>query len=279
MLVGAHVGRRGRVRLDDYRPHARSDGLSAAICGRSAAKRRKRRIENLMELVSAAREYESRDDEPRRSEDSSIGLSLLSEADEAEGAQEARVWLMSCTRPRVSSSRSSSSRGWRKGCSRMPGPSEDEDEVEEERRHLLRLHHPGARTADADRRVASPDLRRLPGHRAVAIPRRDPGASWSIGSNRCAPPRWQNTGYELRNPYARRTAVRSNTVREGEDRGYSYEHEDQSASGVRAGMRVRHRQFGVGHGRGRGGSGRRLQGDGAVRRRRHQEAAGAIRGP
>jgi DNA helicase-2/ATP-dependent DNA helicase PcrA len=52
------------------------------------------RIENLMELVSAAREYESRDDEP------SLGgfvdrLSLLSEADEAEGAKEARVWLMS----------------------------------------------------------------------------------------------------------------------------------------------------------------------------------------
>ena len=52
------------------------------------------RIENLMELVSAAGEYESRDAE------ASLGgfvdrLSLLSEVDEVEGSKEARVWLMS----------------------------------------------------------------------------------------------------------------------------------------------------------------------------------------
>jgi DNA helicase-2/ATP-dependent DNA helicase PcrA len=51
------------------------------------------RIENLMELVSAAREYETRDVE------ASLGgfvdrLSLLSEADEESGTREARVWLM-----------------------------------------------------------------------------------------------------------------------------------------------------------------------------------------
>src|SRR5436190_7390007 len=51
------------------------------------------RIENLMELVSAAREYETRDPE------ASIGgfidrLSLLSEADEESGTREAKVWLM-----------------------------------------------------------------------------------------------------------------------------------------------------------------------------------------
>src|SRR6185437_916553 len=51
------------------------------------------RIENLMELVSAAREYETR--EP----DASLGgyvdrLSLLSEADEESGSRDAKVWLM-----------------------------------------------------------------------------------------------------------------------------------------------------------------------------------------
>ena len=51
------------------------------------------RIENLMELVSAAREYEKRDPE------ASIGgfvdqLSLLSDVDEAQGAVDARTWLM-----------------------------------------------------------------------------------------------------------------------------------------------------------------------------------------
>ena len=48
------------------------------------------RVENLMELVSAAREYETRDPEP------SLGgfvdrLSLLSEADEESGTREARA--------------------------------------------------------------------------------------------------------------------------------------------------------------------------------------------
>src|SRR5882672_2775019 len=52
------------------------------------------RIENLMELVSAARDYEGRDPE------ASIGgyvdrLSLLSEADEESGTRNAKVWLMS----------------------------------------------------------------------------------------------------------------------------------------------------------------------------------------
>src|SRR5207248_2645763 len=51
------------------------------------------RIENLAELVSAAREYESREAEP-----SLVGfvdrLSLLSDADEQQGARDARIWMM-----------------------------------------------------------------------------------------------------------------------------------------------------------------------------------------
>ena len=51
------------------------------------------RIENLAELVSAAREYESREVEP------SLGgfvdrLSLLSDVDEEQGTRDARIWLM-----------------------------------------------------------------------------------------------------------------------------------------------------------------------------------------
>jgi DNA helicase-2/ATP-dependent DNA helicase PcrA len=63
-----------------------------------------------------------------------------------------------------------------------------------------------------------------------------------------AQPRWMNTGYELRNPYARRYGGGSrNRVKDGAEGGYSYETEDQSAVGsIRLGMRVRHRQFGVG---------------------------------
>src|SRR5437879_124642 len=51
------------------------------------------RIENLAELVSAAREYESREEEP--SLNGFVDrLSLLSDADEEAGARDARVWMM-----------------------------------------------------------------------------------------------------------------------------------------------------------------------------------------
>ena len=90
---------------------------TCTTCARSAAKKRKAAIENLVELVSAAREYEARDPEP------SLGgfvdqLSLLSEADEEAGARDARVWMMTLHAPRAWSSRWSSSPGSRKGSSR-----------------------------------------------------------------------------------------------------------------------------------------------------------------
>ena len=51
------------------------------------------RIENLMELVAAARDYEIRDTEPSLT-GFVDGQSLLSEADEAQGSEDAGVWLM-----------------------------------------------------------------------------------------------------------------------------------------------------------------------------------------
>ena len=51
------------------------------------------RLANLMELVSAARDYEMRDPEPSLS-GFVDRLSLLSETDEEKGAPEARIWLM-----------------------------------------------------------------------------------------------------------------------------------------------------------------------------------------
>jgi hypothetical protein len=52
------------------------------------------------------------------------------------------------------------------------------------------------------------------------------------------------SGYELRNPYARRYGNRAAT--EKAEKTFAYEQEDQSATGVRIGARVRHKQFGVG---------------------------------
>ncbi len=54
---------------------------------------------------------------------------------------------------------------------------------------------------------------------------------------------FSHSHYQFRtNPYARKGRGK---VKEAEPT-YAYEHEDQSAFGLRTGMRVRHAQFGVG---------------------------------
>ena len=81
------------------------------------------RIENLMELVSAARDYESREPE------ASLGgfvdrLSLLSEADEESGTRERARLADDDARgqgPRVPDRRSSPA--WRRACSRTRDPA------------------------------------------------------------------------------------------------------------------------------------------------------------
>ena len=202
------------------------------------------RIENLMELVSAAREYESRDDDP------SLGgfvdrLSLLSEADEGEGAQEAHVWLMSMHAAKGLEFPVVVVAGMEEGLFPHSRSAEDEEEVEEERRLcyvcLTRARERLVLTGAARRRIFGDYQATEPSRFLEEIPedlvdRIEP----------VAPPRWLNSGYELRNPYGRRYGSR-NRVREGQDVTYAYEEEDQSATmTVRAGMRVRHKQFGVG---------------------------------
>ena len=200
------------------------------------------RLENLMELVSAAREYESRDDDP------SLGgfvdrLSLLSEADEAEGAAEARVWLMSMHAAKGLEFPVVVVAGMEEGLFPHSRSAEDEEEVEEERRLcyvcLTRARERLVLTGAARRRVFGDYQPTEPSRFLTEIPeelieRIEPVVA----------PRWQQPGYELRNPYARRYGRNNSQVREGQS--YAYEYEDQSAPGVRAGTRVRHKQFGVG---------------------------------
>ena len=91
------------------------------------------RIENLMELVSAAREYEARDPEP------SLGgfvdqLSLLSEADEEDGAREARVWLMTLHAAKGLEFPVVFIAGLEEGLFPHSRARDDDEELEEERR-------------------------------------------------------------------------------------------------------------------------------------------------
>ena len=205
------------------------------------------RIENLMELVSAAREYETRDPE------ASVGgfvdrLSLLSEADEESGTREARVWLMTMHAAKGLEFPTVIIAGLEEGLFPHSRSAESEEELEEERRlcyvGLTRAQSHLVLTSAARRRVfgeyqATEPSRFLDEIPAELVERVAP----AYGS--ASPGGYGHSHYDFRtNPYARKGRGRA---RESEP-AYAYEAEDQSATGagVRPGMRVRHAQFGVG---------------------------------
>jgi DNA helicase-2/ATP-dependent DNA helicase PcrA len=206
------------------------------------------RTENLMELVSAARDYESHDAE------ASLGgfvdrLSLLSEVDEESGSKNARVWLMSMHAAKGLEFPVVFIAGMEDGLFPHSRSSEDEAELEEERR----LFYVGMTRAERRLFLTGAARRRVFGEYQSTEPSRFIDEVPAELVERIAPAltsqyqsAFQHAHYEFRtNPYGR--GGRPARVRE-ESPKYAYEDEDQSsASGVRPGMRVRHPQFGVGN--------------------------------
>ncbi len=202
------------------------------------------RIENLMELVSASNEYELRDP------DASLGgfvdrLSLLSEADEEDGAVEARVWLMTMHAAKGLEFPIVIVAGMEEGLFPHSRAAQDEDDVEEERRLcyvcLTRARRQLFLTGAARRRIFGEYQSTEPSRFVDEIPaelmtRMEPAY---------AAPSWTNSRYPARNSYGGSGGGGYSRARETPPT-YSYENEDQSAGSVRAGMRVRHKQFGVG---------------------------------
>jgi DNA helicase-2/ATP-dependent DNA helicase PcrA len=204
------------------------------------------RTENLMELVSAARDYESRDPE------ASLGgfvdrLSLLSEADEESGSKNARVWLMSMHAAKGLEFPVVFIAGMEEGLFPHSRSSEDEDELEEERR----LFYVGMTRAERRLFLTSAARRRVFGEYQATEPSRFIDEVPAQLVDRIAPTfasahqgSFAHAHYEFRtNPYGR--GGRGARFREDSPK-YSYEDEDQSSVGVRVGMRVKHAQFGVG---------------------------------
>src|SRR4051794_11615075 len=204
------------------------------------------RTENLMELVSAARDYEARDPE------ASLGgfvdrLSLLSEVDEESGTKNARVWLMSMHAAKGLEFPVVFIAGMEEGLFPHSRSSEDVDELEEERRlcyvGLTRAQTRLVLTSAARRRVFGEYQSTQPSRFLEEIPpellnRIAPAFSSAYQSN------FAHAHYEFRtNPYGR--GGRPARFKEDAPK-YTYEDEDQSAGGVRVGMRVKHAQFGVG---------------------------------
>jgi DNA helicase-2/ATP-dependent DNA helicase PcrA len=201
------------------------------------------RIENLMELVSAAREYETRNPEP-----SLAGfvdqLSLLSDADEEAGSRHARVVMMTMHSAKGLEFPIVVIAGLEEGLFPHSRSSEDEAELEEERRlcyvGITRAQRRLVLTSAARRRVFGEYQSTEPSRFIDEVPRE---LIEEIPSTFVSP--YQSSFAQLRaNPYGRGSGYRR--VRE-EHEPYAYEDEDQSMlPGLKPGLRVRHPQFGEG---------------------------------
>jgi DNA helicase-2/ATP-dependent DNA helicase PcrA len=205
------------------------------------------RIENLAELVSAAREYEAREAEP------TLGgfvdqLSLLSDVDEEEGARDARVWLMTLHSAKGLEFPVVVMAGLEEGLFPHSRSSEDLEELEEERRlcyvGMTRARARLVLTGAARRRVFGEYQSSSPSRFIEEVPaelvERVADSHASAGSRQY---QGRFPHYEFRtNPYGRgRRGARE------EETPFAYEDEDQSTGlALRPGMKVRHAQFGVG---------------------------------
>jgi DNA helicase-2/ATP-dependent DNA helicase PcrA len=203
------------------------------------------RIENLLELVSAAREYESRNPEP------SLGgfvdqLSLLSDADEEAGSKTARVVMLTMHSAKGLEFPVVMISGLEEGLFPHSRSSDDEVELEEERRlcyvAITRAQRRLVLTSAARRRVFGDYQSTEPSRFVDEIPAEliDEVPSSFASSFLTAPPSYS----QFRD--ARRGGGYRGRVRE-EPVVYSYEDEDQSLPGeMKQGTRVRHPKFGVG---------------------------------
>jgi DNA helicase-2/ATP-dependent DNA helicase PcrA len=202
------------------------------------------RVENLAELVSAAREYESRDLEPTL-----VGfvdrLSLLSDVDEEQGTRDARVWMMTLHSAKGLEFPVVIMAGLEEGLFPHSRSRESDEELEEERR----LCYVGMTRARARLVLTGAARRRIFGEYQSSEPSRFIDEVPAELVERIQPS-FSTSGYqgnfphhEFRtNPYGRgRRGARE------EQPAYTYEDEDQTSGlTLRPGMRVRHPQFGVG---------------------------------
>jgi DNA helicase II / ATP-dependent DNA helicase PcrA len=203
------------------------------------------RIENLAELVSAAREFETRQG------DATLAgfvdqLSLLSDADEVQGSQDARVLLMTLHSAKGLEFPVVAIAGLEEGLFPHSRANADDDDLEEERR----LCYVGMTRAQDRLIITSASRRRVFGEYRNTEPSRFVDEIPQALVKAIAP---QTTSYrsaylqpDVRSPgsYGRSGARR---VREEQPSGFSYDNEDQSAAGgFGRGTRVRHPQFGIG---------------------------------
>jgi DNA helicase-2/ATP-dependent DNA helicase PcrA len=211
------------------------------------------RIENLMELVSAAREYETREPEP------SLGgfvdrLSLLSDVDKEQGKKDARVMMMTMHSAKGLEFPVVVIAGMEEGLFPHSRSAEDEAELEEERRlcyvGITRARSRLVLTSAARRRVFGDYQGTQPSRFLDEIPpdllEQEVSADSSYGAGGAGRAGGAGGWNYAPNPYGRGGRGRSSRAREDVE-PFNYEAEDQSIpGGLRSGAKVRHGQFGVG---------------------------------
>jgi DNA helicase-2/ATP-dependent DNA helicase PcrA len=200
------------------------------------------RVENLAELVSAAREYESRAVEP------SLGgfvdqLSLLSDVDEEAGSRDARVLMMTMHSAKGLEFPIVFIAGLEEGLFPHSRSADDEAELEEERR----LCYVGITRAERRLVLTSAARRRVFGDYQATEPSRF--------IDEIPPELIEEAASTFVTPSSNYSSFRASSHSRSNFRGrakeeppsYAYENEDQSApSGLKPGLRVRHPQFGLG---------------------------------
>ncbi len=214
------------------------------------------RLENLEELVSAAREFESREPEP------TLGgfvdrLSLLSEVDEEQGSKTASVWLMTLHAAKGLEFPVVVIAGMEDGLFPHARSREDVAELEEERRlcyvGMTRAEDQLVLTCAARRRVfgeyqpaiVSRFLDEIP---PALVQRHDVTESSFLsraGGMGARDTNWNGRPGGPR-PTRRPAAAGRSPDPASQVTPWRDEDEDQSGTGLRPGARVRHPHFGVG---------------------------------
>lgn len=196
------------------------------------------RLGNLMELVSAARDYEVR--EPEASLAGFVDrLSLLSETDEESGSPQARIWLMTLHAAKGLEFPSVFMVGMEEGLFPHMRSQNDDDELEEERR----LCYVGMTRAQSRLVLTSAARRRVFGEYQASEPSRFlaeiPAELVEVIEPVFSTPPPATFGSRR----GRRRAPEPNIQ---PDYGYSYEDEDQSVISISPGTKVKHPTFGTG---------------------------------
>jgi DNA helicase-2/ATP-dependent DNA helicase PcrA len=214
------------------------------------------RIENLMELVSAANEYETREAEP------TLGgfvdrLSLLSDVDKEAGEKDPKVMMMTLHSAKGLEFPTVILAGLEEGLFPHSRSRDDEAELEEERR----LCYVGITRARKQLVLTSAARRRIFGEYQNTEASRfiDEIPADLVEEDRAQAPRYSSgtghrslggggTDWSYRpNPYARRYQPkdRADDNAKVATQNFRYEEEDQTP-GLRPGARVNHAQFGPG---------------------------------